>query len=96
MSGWDVETWKAAWGDNLAMICRDDEIAMPTPPEGLSWLVVREVTGTHPTYCVFLMEIGAVDTQILHRGRIDKTLYGERGVQGLAADMLDRVKRATS
>lgn len=88
------QTWRDAWGHNAALIVNDDEIAMPTLPDGYEWLVTRELTGTHPTYRVALThvryEFGGEYFRVAQRGHIDKAMYGEAGVRELAQHLLSR------
>jgi len=37
---WDHQAWVAAWGRNVTLIY-DQFVKLPTPPEGVVWLITR-------------------------------------------------------
>ncbi|MBO0676736.1 hypothetical protein JRC04_04590 [Mycolicibacterium sp. S2-37] len=88
-----TEEWVKAWSGNAPIIVNDNEISLPPPPEGHDWLITRELTGEHPTYRLALHFIGedSDDFRVLAHGKIDKTMYGEKGVQQYARYILERL-----
>jgi hypothetical protein len=42
---WDHDGWRAAWGYNATLIVDDRDARLPTPPEGMAWLVSRALVG---------------------------------------------------
>jgi hypothetical protein len=67
---WDHDRWVSAWGRNLPLI---DEVSMyrlPRTPDGLFWLVTRNLVGGVKTVEVSLMRGGAEgDLTVLDRRR---------------------------
>lgn len=90
---YDPEAWIKAWDGNKAMICNgvnDVQIKLPRLPRGFGWLLTRELTGEHPTYRLALLQ-SPVIFAVLARGKIDKQMYGEAGVQQLARAFMERL-----
>jgi len=86
------ESYGDAWGDKTVIV-GDDEIELPSLPKSYEWLISREMNGEYPYYLVRLVYSEGSDFKVLEHGRIDKALYGEKGVKELAAKFADKWKK---
>lgn len=96
----DHEAYVKAWGGNKTIIVGgiNDDFRLPVLLNTWDWLLMRDVTmGTvngepmaYPTYYLALMRDGEQGFETVAHGKIDKTMYGEAGVQELARTMKER------
>ena len=85
---WDYTTWVTAWGRNLPLIDEGSVYRLPRTPDGLFWLVTRNLVGGVKTVEVTLLRGGAEGSlTVLDRRRSASEVPA---VLACAAEMLQR------